>query len=370
MRVLFVGGAEEAWPSMVLNEAGQALSRSVHGPVQQATQLEPVLLVAPGCDVSARWIQIEARSEAQARAAALFALEDQLGGPKEGLHLALGPAIEGGHRLVLITAQQLIAAWLGGARQRGFEARGLVPDYLLLPEPETDSALGLKFGALLAVRARKLAFSAEPPLARQVLGVRPLRVVEDPAQAQTLLARIALAPLEIDLLQAQFARKAQRENPNAIGPSRMAIIGMIAALALIAPLPDVAAGIRYHVAAQAANQRAAALAKQIAPGAPSSLDPVSLVRARLQTGAAPKVAGFAAISANLFAALEQASNVQLDSLAYAPDGDLRATLNYGAFGDIEQLRAALAATGLVLEEGAATNRNERFSVDVRIRSAS
>ena len=369
MRVVFVGGAEEAWPSMMLAEGGQVLSRTVHGPTHNA-QLEPVLLVAPGCDVSARWIQIEARSEAQARAAAMFALEDQLGGSKEGLHLALSPGLEGGQRLALITTQEHIEGWLAGARQRGFEAQGLVPDYLLLPEPENDSALGLKFGALLAVRARKLAFSAEPALARQVLGARVLRVVEDPGQAQSMLARIALAPLEIDLLQAQFARKAQRASASAGGPSRRLIAATIAALALIAPLPDVAAGIRYHVAAQAANQRAAALAKQIAPNAPSSLDPVSLVRARLQTGAAPKVAGFAAISASLFAALEQANNVQLDSLAYAPDGDLRATLTYGAFGDIEQLRAALGATGLMLEEGAATNRNERFSVDVRIRSAS
>lgn len=367
MRVLFVGKMQEAWPSLLLSDTGQILGRAVHGQEPSATP-EPAVLVAPGCDVTARWIEIAARSEAQARAAALFALEDQLSGAKESLHLALGAAI-GPERLALVAAKDSITAWLEGARARGFEAQALVPDYLLLPEAEGDNALGVKYGALLAVRARRLAFSAEPVLAHQVLGARPLRVIEDPAQAQEMIARRAASPLEADLLQGQFARKQDRP-ANGSGPSPRLVAALVGALALLAPAGDWASGLRHHFAAEGANARAAALARQIAPNAPASLDPVSLIRSRLQAGAAPRVAGFAAISASLFGAIEQVNTIQLDSLAYAPDGALRATLTYSSFSDLEVLRGALAGSGLVLEEGGATNRDGRFSVDVRVRSAS
>ncbi len=368
MRVLFVGADRDAWPSLLLDGAGRVVAQSMHG-IEPPGAAEPVLLVAPGVDVTAHWANIEARSEAQARAAAFFALEDQLGGAKDTQHLVLGPAVAGLDRLALVAAKDSVEAWLEGARARGFEAHALVPDYLLLPEPEGDGAVGVKMGALLVVRARKLAFAAEPALARQALGTRALRMVEDPSQAQAMIARSALAPLEVDMLQWQFARKKPRA-AQSDRPSPLLLAGLIGALALLVPAPDWAASVRYDLSAKAAQTRAAALVKQIAPDAPSSLDPVSLVRARLQAGAAPHVAGFAAISASLFAAIEQVNNVQLDSLAYAPDGALRATLTYGAFSDVEVLRAALAQTGLVLEEGAATNRDDRFSVDVRIRSAS
>lgn len=369
VRVLFVGAKQDQWLSLALDDMGRVLGQGLHGIGETSISPEPVLLVAPGVDVTAHWVKIEARSEAQARAAAVFALEDQLAEAKDSLHLALGPVLVGNERLALVASKAMIEAWLGGALARGYEAQALVPDYLLLPEPEGDGALGMKMGALLAVRARKLAFSAELTLARQVLGNRALRLIEDAVQAQEMIAGNALVAPQVDLLQGSFARKQPRSGVGA-GPSPGLLLALVGALALLAPAPDWAAGLRYHFAAQAANARTQALARQIAPDAPSSLDPVSLVRARLQAGAAPRVAGFAAISASVFGAIERANNVQLDSLAFAPDGALRATLTYGAFSDIEVLRGGLAQAGLVLEEGAATNRGERFSVDVRIRSVS
>ena len=81
---------------------------------------------------------------------------------------------------------------------------------------------------------------------------------------------------------------------------------------------------------------------------------------------APPPGGLAAVSAALFAAVEQVAGAELDSLSAGPGKGVRATLSYPAFSDLDSIRAALTASGLSMTDQSTVEDGGRVVSEVII----
>ena len=95
--ILMPAGAEDAAPYMALDPSGVVLERgrlSPEAPV--TTPASRDVAVVPGASVTMRKLTLPAGNPAQRRAAALWALRDDLASPVERLHAAVSaPDAEG-----------------------------------------------------------------------------------------------------------------------------------------------------------------------------------------------------------------------------------------------------------------------------------
>ncbi|GHD65050.1 type II secretion system protein L [Luteimonas padinae] len=344
-RILFLP-ADPAAPATLLDvdDGGRVLSRrSLRAGDSAATGAGPVhgVLVVPGDAVRIDTMELPAHSAAQAQAAAAALLAARLARPTT-LHVALDPAGTSTRRTMAAVDPALLRAWLERAAASGFMPDAAVPEQLLLPAPDDDAPVNLlDAGDRWLARGPGLAFAAEPALAAQVLGTRPVSRIEGGLDA---LAGHALAP-ELDLLQGEFAPAARRARP----ANRRRLAWLAAAL-LASPLLLVAAqALRLELAARALESRAAATLDAALPG--SGGDAAGLDR-RLQAAHAPRE--FAAASGALFAAVDARPGTHLVDLEYARGDRLRARLFHRDAADLEALRGSLAADGWRLVEGGST----------------
>lgn len=323
------------------------------------------IVVVPGAEALAKWVELPTRSEAQARAAAAYLLEDTLAAPRERTHLALGPAEADGVRLAVAVDRERMRAWLAEAAAAGIKPDVLTPDHLLLPAPADDSALSVRIGESVAIRARRLALTCEADLAAFMVGERSVRAIDTEAEAErALIEGAGQAPL--NLLQGEFAPRAE------ISWSWAGWRRPLALLAAAAAGPILLYGaqtIRYELAANAARAEAEAAARAALPAAAAAAaDPVGLARQRLNELAAADAGGFLAPASALFAAIEATPAAQLDQLAYTPDGVLRARVSYANYADIDRLRSAADEAGFALEEGETANAGGRLVTEIVLRA--
>lgn len=363
LRLIFVPQGPSDPPAYLLaNEIGEIVGRG-----EQAVCVEPpsaptrFVLVAPGADVAARWVDLPARSEAQARAAALMLLQDEQAVEGEALHVALGPPDGAGRRLSLSVGDGRMRAWLDLARTYGFEPDAVIPDFMLLPQPQDGVVRGAQFGGAVVVRGHDLAFSAEPDLALAVLAGREVAML-DPEEAERLAAACAAAP-DIDLLQGPFAAGAQ-DRPRLREYRRAAVLA--AALVLSVPLLDAAQALRLNLAAGklergARTELSAVLPKGAPSDEPAAQAQAALARAELASGGGP-----AGLSAQFFNALSGIDGAQAESLIVSPDGALRASVSHANYSDMELLRDALRGQGLGFREDASREADGRIVSDIII----
>ena len=78
-----------------------------------ADRADQVWAVVPGGDVLMRRVEIPARSDAQARAALPYLLEDDVAVELDGLHFAMGPAGGDGRRPVAVVSKTKMDIWTG-----------------------------------------------------------------------------------------------------------------------------------------------------------------------------------------------------------------------------------------------------------------
>src|SRR5690606_27562989 len=200
------------------------------------------VVAVPGESVRLLWLELPARHPAQALAAARLQLEDHVAGAVEGLHVAIAPAAAG-PRLLGAVEDATLRGWLQRCAQLGISPHAVVPDCLLLPEADDGTLLAAPAGDMLAVRGPRLAFTAEPGLARAIAGARPLRMLE-PGEAEARFAAAAAGEPPLDLLQYGHARRDPRAR------RRRRRLAVLAALALCSPvLVDGALALRYALGA-------------------------------------------------------------------------------------------------------------------------
>ncbi|HYG25314.1 MAG TPA: type II secretion system protein GspL, partial [Caulobacteraceae bacterium] len=312
------------------------------------------VLVAPGAEVSAHWLDLPGNSPAQARAAASFLLAEELA-VTEGLHFAVAEPDETGRRLVLVCNAERLSAWLDEAAALGAEPAYAVPDYLLLEEPVGDEVIAASLGARVAVRGREVAFSAERELAESLVSGREVRWIDD-ADFEAMMAARAATP-EVNLLQGPYGKGAAA--PARGGWRRPA---MLAAAVLLSPLLVLGAHIaRDEWTAHSLRSQAAEQARTVAP---SAEDPVASLRRQVARREAADQ--FPGVAADFFRAVESVPTIQMSTLVFSADGTVRSSLAYVSYSDIDQLSRAAAATGLSVEQESTLTEGERIASDVVI----
>jgi general secretion pathway protein L len=248
--------------------------------------------------------------------------------------------------------------WMDLARTYGLEPELVVPDHLLLPEPETAGTLALRLGDVVVVRGPRLAFACEPDLAPALLDPMP-EIAEGEAAERRLAAGVSRPAL--DLRQGGFAPV------DTARPGRRELLraAALAGLLVLSPLAiDATRAVRLNLAADrmeadAAGQVAAILPKGASVSDPAAQAEAALARAQLAAGGGP-----AGLSARLFAAISEIDQAQAESLIVSPDGALRATISHTNYSDVDQLRGALARSGVALREEATREDGDRIVTDV------
>ncbi|MCG8441912.1 MAG: type II secretion system protein GspL, partial [Caulobacterales bacterium] len=166
---LFVFIGEGAEPSLVWAAPADAGGFVAWGRIEDAAapppQTEEIIAIAPGADVALHRVPLPARSQSQARAAAPFAVEDEIAEPLDRCHVAVGPRIgDGADRLVAVVSEARMAAWLAVLEAAGLSPARLTPDYALAPSGEGEAAI-IDMGERVMVRLPDGGFTIERGLA-------------------------------------------------------------------------------------------------------------------------------------------------------------------------------------------------------------
>lgn len=344
-RILFLPADPAAQPPLIeLDGSGRVHARSMLAPGTAGPPPSApthTILVVPGASVRIDALQLDAHSAAQARGAAQALLADRLARPGP-LHVALDANTQA-RRLVAALDPGVLHAWLERAAGLGITPDAAVPEQLLLDAPEDREAVHVvDAGDRWLVRGHGLAFVAEPALALQVIGQRRRIPVDGALDALATRARAAA----IDLLQADFLPAAKRTRP---AGRRLA---WLAAALLASPLLLVGAqAMRLERSAHVLEARAVDAIHTALP-ATATADP-STTAALLQAAREPQDLTLA--SGALFAAVAAQPGTHLLELEYHRGDRLRAAVFHPAAGDIDAMRAALAAKGWRLVEGGSSD---------------
>lgn len=361
-RLVFAPQDPEAAPSyLLLDEEGGVVGRGEQ-PVQAEAPAgtATVVLVVPGVDATARWLRLPARADAQARAAAALLLEDERALGEEPLHLSVGPLEPDGCRLVVAVGEARMRAWLGLARLHGLSPDVVIPEHLLLPEPEGDRPVTVRFGATVSVRARRLAFACEPELAPILLEDRIPELVEAPEAVERLLAAGAEAPV-VNLLQGVFAVA----HPSRVQPREWLRPALLAAALLLSPIAlNAAQALRLNLAADGVEREVERQAAATLPKGTALNDPRAQVEARRQRLGLVAGGGPAGLSARLFHAIADLDGAQVESLLVSPDGALRAAISHTNYSDMELLADAMRRGGGAFREEGSREEGGRIVSDV------
>ncbi len=316
------------------------------------------VLVLPGCDVLTRFLELPDSTPAQIMAAASLALKSEIAAPLEELHIAIGAASSGGLRPVCVIDRAVLASYMDRAAELGIVPDRVVPDHMLLKEPEDDSVHAAIVGSQVIVRGRNLAFTCEPELAWLLVGSRPVRAVE--GDIEHILAASAVLGT-IDLLPRDFARK--RKGAITLGSFKR--VAYLAAALLLSPLAlwsaEIAAG---HFSARALEMRAEAAARAM-PGAAQSGDPAAY--ARRQLSGMKTHDRYLLATSLLFDAVAQSDGIELESYAYRRDGVIRAVLIHAGAPEIEKLIPILEQAGVSATSEPATDSNGRAATALIVR---
>ncbi len=315
--------------------------------------------VVPGADVLLRWLELPSGSPAQMAATALHLLRDDLAAPSDRLTAVLGTVPTSGRRLVAVAGRSLVQTWSDYLASFGLRADVMIPDSLILPEPEDEGVLtAALLGADLALRGRELALSVQPDLAEAVAAGRAVKRIERTDEIERLLAAAALNP-PINLL----AGGGRRVEADRRGWKRAAAL---AAALIVSPLIlTLAAAGHDEWRARDTESRAEAAARRAFPDIAPGADAVAEATRRLS--AAPP-GGAAAAAAALFVAVESVEGAELDSLTVDEAG-VRATVTYAAYQDLDALQQAMAAKGMSLADDSTVDDQGKVVSEVRVGGA-
>jgi general secretion pathway protein L len=355
-----VAGDPAPWLS--LDAAGQVLARGQIGPGDPVPVGEMrTVVIVPGSEVTVRRVQVAARTEAQARAAALLSLREGLAEEAERLVLALSAGAPDAPRVAAVATRSTVESWRDWVRTLGLEADVLLPDSLVIPEPETDDTVtAVRFGPRVALRGNDLCASVEPELAPLLAGERRLVPVERPEAVEQMLIAAALNP-PLNLIAGPG-----RETAGGLARWRLPL-ALAAALAVSPLLLLAAEAARDAGAARSLEGESRAMAQILFPDLPPGADPAA--EARRRAGELPPPGGAAAAAAALFGAMEGVSTADLDALVSDAGGTLRVTLTYAEPSDLERIKAGMTARGYGLTEETVEPREGGFVADLIVGGA-
>jgi general secretion pathway protein L len=310
------------------------------------------ILIVPGTEIVTRWLDLEDGPPARVAEAASVQLKDQIGAPRDSIHLAVGEPEDDGSRPVCVVDRSLMQTFIDRAAELGITPDIVIPDHLMLSPPE-NGVLAVAFEDTVAVRGHRLAFTAEDELASLLIGSRRRTTIEGESEIEDHLAASS-ERFAMNLLQQDFAAGGRGREPWG-GYRRVAVL---AAMAALSPLGIWATEItRNEASARALETRAASGARALV-GNTQSGDPIRELRGRLAGLRAND--GFMQTTAALFDAVSRAKDVELEALSYLDDGVIRATLVHSASSDVAAVRAQLEQSGIAVDEDAPEQRDKRM----------
>ena len=317
--------------------------------------LDRVVLAVPGQDVVTRRLDLGAARPAQARAAALFQLAQDMAEPAEDLHAATGAPDAEGRRMAAAVSAATLARWRRRAVDLGLTPDVILPDSLLPPAPEDGGWTALNLFDRVAMRGRDAAFTAEPDLAAAITGGETVSVMEADGRIAEGVIATALEP-PLNLLEGL----AEGAAPAGWRPWRRAM-ALAAALAAAPLLMIAAEAVRFEIVAHTLEQRSRDTVRETWPEAAPGADPGAEARRRL----GPVLnGGFSGLAAALFTAIEQVDGTELETLVLDDGGEVRAAIGHRDYSDLERLNAALAHHGLLLSADSTLEENGRMVSDV------
>ena len=346
-------------PEVLLFETEGGVLQRGHAVLGEPAAPMRTVAIAPGAAVLTRVMRLPTRSEAQARAAAVLELEDELASDTAGVHLAVGPLREDGTRIVCVAADARMRAWSDLLVVYGLQADVLLPDYLALPDAPPGEPLNLaRRGSETLLRGERLACAVDPETAALLVGEHA--VIDRTAEWERCVLEAATRP-PVNLLQGAF----DPARSESIEPRRWRRLAALAAAVVVSPVVLTLAGaVHDQLTAGRIERRTEARLAAVLPKGTQITNPAEQAQARLAQARIAAGGGPAALTAALFAIVEQIDQGQVESMVAMPDGSLRATLSFANITDLELLRAQMRRAGLAFREEGAREEGGRAVGDI------
>lgn len=342
---------------------------------------DELTVLVPGTEIVELEVTLPARTEREARRAAPFTIEEDVGTPVEDLHIAIGPRSAEGRRRVLACSKSVMAEWMATISAAGLEADSVVPDFAMMPSSPSivdlgDSILvsnGEKRFALDAGLGDEIlqAVAGSLPASADVYGARLASRLGRPAMSDVLDppvlqlgALAASAPGLVDLRQGEFGGRRSSSLPGFSNWRRPALLAAAAALAWGAVILAETRALQNE--GEYLRERAQDIYAARFPAEGRVSDPATRIRSRLDQGGGGEL-DFRNTLAALYDSLSGIEGASLSGLRFdAARRELRASVDYASYGDDSRLARALEERGLTAELGDARSSGRGVSGEIRI----
>lgn len=335
---------------------------------EDVSQGDEIVLFVPGTDVSLLSAVLPARSEAEIKRAAPYAVEDDLAVPVEDLHFSVEAAASDRQapRMIHAVAIDKMQNWSDWLISRpAFRRAQLVAEQSVI-RSESIYKVEDQYIGNISGRTFVLDMGFPEDMLRTVLQGRQAETVSRTDYLRRLASHAEQAGALIDLRQGQF-RAGSTANAMGLRQWRLSA-GLAVALGAV-----LCASTLLETSALRADlsKVEASIAKSFQTAFPDASPPTNYVRAVARAvseqGGGQQIT-FREASAALYLALQGVPDAQLLSLRYTQeDGELVAKIAYAAYGNDAALKATLVELGLEANLGDA--RQERAGVvgDIIIR---
>jgi general secretion pathway protein L len=356
-----------------------------------ASSTQRVIAIVPGQDVTSFAVPIPVSKASQVRKAAGFLIEDRLAVPLQQVHFSIGGQTAEG-RQIAVVARDRMASWLGALSRHGLKPDAMVADHQVYREVADGAGLIEHATGISLVQhgeAVSLDRSAAMMFAEQWLdGKKPVTVMTD-HQGLIELARgrgwahRSAPTLSQDLTTMAPAAAAAADRLNLLQGDYNQSLGWFDDFGYwkVACGVWVMAGLAYAglIAAEAwlldrraqSNQtQIEAIAGELLPGQ-RLVDPRRQLLALTGTSQAADQ-DFQRLSAALLEAMGKTTMdgetpVVLDAIRYdASTRALAATVSYGDYAHLANLRDALNGYGVRMREGSAREQAGRMLGEVTL----
>jgi len=369
----------------------------------RAPDADRVTLLAPGEAVVVHTVELPARTDAQARTAAPFAVEDMTAQPLDDVHVVAGPREkDSARREIAVVDCAAFAAWRSALEASSVVVDQIIPDFMAVPV-EPDEVAIVDLGDRVLVRGAGLGFAIEADVIGEVLSAAlehskasVLRLWTDRADALVSPQQRASFTVHVEpqLDGAGVARLFQRgldaragahagtgggvdlsaadAGPDAGFAFDWRRWRVAAGLALVAGLSYAALQLVQIASLERERTAAYAEAEQILraafPDMQRIVNPRAQLRARLGAAGGGSLA-FLSLSGLVADSVRDIESLQVETIRFdAARAELDVTIRYVDYADVERLSAAVAGRGGQVEEGGSRRSGELMVSDIVVRA--
>jgi general secretion pathway protein L len=351
-----------------------------------------VYAIVPNQHITLREIEIPTRSDAQARAGAPFVIEDEIAEDPAYVHVAVGPEMRPGTRLVAVVAHEQMAKWGDALINQEAGNAILLPESCAHKLAEGEAMLIDHEDSILLILHGGVGFAVEIDLFVLVIerlivesSIKSLTIYSHrfeiliPATLRGLLninvqpslsdvqyEKMLAAGLSTKTLNLRQGRYAPAMSPLSVLKDWKVPGALIGALALSYLLWVLLQAVQLSSGAEALRAETETIFRQALPDVVRMVNPRAQIQARLnESGGAGDQ--FLILSSGLFTALENTPGSRLNALQFnAGQGRLTATVVLPSYAEMESVRRHLNALDLKLEEGSTRSADNAVVSDLQV----